>query len=254
MGKTNIAWASHTVNFYDWACRQVSPGCKNCYARAMAQRYGKNFDKTPEWRDKAAAEFLNLPAGAVAFINSMSDTWHEDVPLETVLRIYDIAARRPDVTCLILTKRIARWVKHERDVPALPNVWAGTSVESSEFLFRLRTLRRVPAAGHFVSAEPLIRPLIGYFPVSLEHELERGGIDWIITGAESGPNRRPFDPQWVRDIRDSCALHNVTFMHKQGSAFKPGQDRELDGRTHDDTPDFAAAAARFVPPPWQKRA
>ncbi|MCK6579936.1 MAG: phage Gp37/Gp68 family protein [Anaerolineae bacterium] len=43
MGKTNIEWATHSINFYTWACRQMSPGCENCYARAMAQRYGSAF-------------------------------------------------------------------------------------------------------------------------------------------------------------------------------------------------------------------
>lgn len=247
MGKTNIEWASHTINFYTWACKRMSPGCQNCYARAMAQRYGKDFDRTPEWREKAVQEWVSLPPGAVAFINSMSDTWHEDVPLETIQRLYSILAARPDVTALILTKRIARWQRCEREVPVLPNVWAGTSIESSDYLWRARFLRRIPAAGHFVSAEPLLSPLVGPFPVSLEYEMD--GIDWVIVGAESGPNRRPFNPAWASDIRDVCDAHNVAFMYKQGSAFRPGENRLLDGRTYDATPDFAAAAARFTPSP-----
>jgi len=247
MGQTNIEWATHTINFYDWACRAMSPGCDNCYARALAQRHGKNFDKAPEWRENAVKEWMTVPSGSVVFINSMSDTWHEDVPIDVIQRLYGHLAARPDVTALVLTKRIGRWRKHAADVPVLPNVWAGTSIESPDYAFRARLLTDVPAAGRFVSAEPLLHDISA--APALTAAIVDHRIHWVIVGAESGPNRRVFNTDWARNLRDLCDQNSAAFMFKQGSHFKPGQERVLDGRTYDGVPDFALHAGQSDPEP-----
>lgn len=261
MSETNIEWASHTLNYYSWACTKVSPGCKNCYAQSLAERYGKDFNAPPAWRGKnAMKELMKLPPGAVAFVNSMSDTYHERVPVQWVHSIHNAALIRPDVTFLLLTKRIERAYALSRFLAYPPNLWIGTSVESEEYLWRLDYLLEIPAAGHFVSAEPLLGSLAGIrkylcyhlranqFLASPEHRslsetwqthprrLRDKRLEWVIVGGESGPNRRDFDPQWARELRDLCEYWDVPFMFKQGGAFKPGQDRLLDHRTWDETP------------------
>lgn len=56
-----------------------------------------------------------------------------------------------------------------------------------------------------------------------------GEISWLITGAESGPRRRPSDLAWHRSIRDQCAAAGVAYFCKQ---------LEINGRVTDDPADF----------------
>jgi protein gp37 len=239
MGKTNIEWATHTVNFYDWACTSMSPGCDNCYARGLAYRYGKDFNKTPEWRDKAVREWQGLKDGSVVFINSMSDTFHEGVHLSTVIRLLEVVATRPKVTALILTKRIGRARREMANLAWPSNAWLGTSVENADYLWRANLLAGIPdLPGRFISAEPLLGDLLDdSFPAQVfAQHIQSRAIGWVITGAESGPNRRLFNPVWAAKLRDLCVRSDVRFMHKQGSDFKPGQNRLLEGRTWDESP------------------
>lgn len=239
MGKTNIEWATHTWNPYGWHCTPVSSGCKNCYARAMTERFNRgNFADPPEWRGESAIkEWNKLPAGAVVFVNSMSDTFHEDVPLETVQMLFDLIASRPDVTALVLTKRIVRAYIVHKELNWAPNLWIGTSVESALRAVRAEHLVDIPAAGRFISFEPLLGPIIGD-PMSegLLRLASEGLIHWFIVGAESGDQRRHFDLKWARDLKDFAQLHRIPFMFKQGSHRFPGKDRLLDGQTWDESP------------------
>lgn len=233
MGKTSISWTEHTVNFYTWACTKVSPGCQFCYAATMAARFGKDFGAPIQWREKAVKEFLALPSGAEAFINSMSDTFHKDVPDEWIFRIFDLAAKRPDVQVLILTKRIERAA--ELLPLALPtaNVWLGTSVENQNYVGRIDTLRDIRGVHKFLSCEPLLGPIEAGFR----------GIDGVITGGESGGHltqprwaKRWMQPEWALAIHAQCERDGVAHYHKQGSGLRPGMNREIDGRTFDDLP------------------
>jgi protein gp37 len=233
MSETIIRWATHSWNPYTWNCNKVSPGCKNCYAATLAERYGKKFDGAPQWRGaNAMKELLKFPAGSVLFVNSMSDTYHELVPTAWIHSIHNLAAYvRPDITFLLLTKRPERayGLRHQLVWPK--NLWLGTSVENDEYLWRLAYLTRTPASGRFVSAEPLL----GSLKIGFEAYLSRG-INWVIVGGESGGNRRDFNKDWAREIRDMCIRTGVPFMYKQGSAFKSEQDKILDGREWSESP------------------
>lgn len=235
MGRTSIEWADKSLNFYTWSCNKVSEGCKNCYMMDRATRFNKPSPHgTPEWRNNAIKEYNNLKPGEVVFVNSMSDTYHPGVPESWIQRIHNLAAKRPDVIFLLLTKRPERLLDLSRVLEFPLNLFVGTSVEMNKYLHRIDTLLEVPAHGHFVSIEPLLEPL------SLTLDMWQYGLslDWIIVGAESGKNRRVFDVQWARDIRDWCKKMHVPFMYKQGSALYSGKKRELDGRTWDETPYF----------------
>lgn len=242
MGETTIEWASHTWNPYTWDCTKVSPGCKNCYMMAMADRFGKPLVGSPKWRGAAAwKELKGFPVGAVIFVNSMSDTYHESVPAAWIHSIHNTAMLHPDKTFLILTKRPER-VYGMRHLLAWPkNLWLGTSVENEDYLWRLNFLLRVPAAGHFVSAEPLIGSLRYLETYLSDKPGVHKGLGWVIVGGESGNGRREFNKDWAREIRDMCIRRGVPFLYKQGGAFKSGQDRVLDNRTWDETP-FEKAA------------
>lgn len=260
MSETNIEWASHTWNCYDWHCTKVSPGCQHCYAETLAKRMGKTFNGAPNWRGKnAIKELLTFPSGAVIFVNSMSDSYHEGATLAMIHAIHNAAAYiRPDVTFLLLTKRPERALALSPHLIYPPNLWVGTSVESQDYLWRLNYLLQIPAAGHFLSAEPLLSALPNldqymvaewewiqprvirdgrmWYSYPATQHLKRYPLRWVIVGAESGADRRPMNLDWVRDIQYQCYHRSVPFMYKQGGAFKPGQNRMLDGQTWDETP------------------
>jgi protein gp37 len=247
---TIIAWATDTLNYYTWNCNKVSEGCKNCYAAAMAARFPANsarlaFDGAPNWRNNAMKELRRLKSGAVVFVNSMSDTYHEKAPVKFAHWIHNLAAyERPDVTFLLLTKRPERALALSPHLIFPPNLWVGTSVESSDYLWRLQYLLQIPAAGHFVSAEPLLGSLTGidtylrgykYFDTQGEPHFIPG-LKWVIVGGESGDNRRPFNKDWAREIRDMCIRARVPFMFKQGSHRLSERDKDLDGQEWNESP------------------
>ncbi len=162
------------------------------------------------------------------FVNSMSDLFHEDVPVEYVLRIFDVMRRASWHQFQILTKRSARIRRLDAQIDWPPNVWMGVSAETASYVHRIDDLRGSGARGKVLSLEPLLGPL---------PHLNLSGIDWVIAGGESGPHARPMDGAWVRDLRDQCHHAGVAFFFKQwGGTRKKTTGRSLDGRTHDEWP------------------
>jgi protein gp37 len=234
MSKSNIGWTESTCNFYTWNCTPMSPGCAFCYARSLAALRPRNahqgdFLAPPALRENAWKELPRLKPGPV-FVNSMSDTYHEAVPLAWIHRIHNTARQYPRLIFLLLTKRIERAAALAPYLDWPPNLWIGTTVENADYLWRLDYLRSITeAAGRFVSFEPLLD-----YPPLLKDGL--AGIEWVIVGGESGPKRRPFQPDWARRIKLAADHAGIPFFYKQGSALWPGQDRILDGRTWDGVP------------------
>lgn len=224
MGKSAVGWTDWTTNFYTWSCTKISAGCANCYAIEMARQFKQHSGKElPEWDgQRALADFRKMPHKAVCFINDMSDTYHEHISLAHIHMIHqEIKYTRPDATCLILTKRIERALELAPRLVWPKNLWLGTSIENQRVLNRIDLLRQTPAQHRFLSLEPLLEDL---------GPLDLSAMEWVIVGGESGPSRRRFDPAWARNIRVQCEEQQVPLFFKQGSAFKPGQDRLLDGK------------------------
>jgi protein gp37 len=174
------------------------------------------------------------------FVNSMSDLFHEDVPLDFILRAFDVMRRADWHQYQILTKRAERLEQLDSSLEWAPHMWMGVSVESESYTFRINHLRRIRALIKFVSLEPLLGPL---------SNLDLSGIDWAIVGGESGPGARPMHPEWAIDIRDQCRRAGVAFFFKQwGGVNKKRTGRVLDGRTWDEmpTPDSRAGEARAL--------
>ncbi len=46
-------------------------------------------------------------------------------------------------------------------------------------------------------------------------ELVLDGIDWVILGPETGPKKRPFNPQWAIDIKAQCGSAGVAYFDKR---------------------------------------
>jgi protein gp37 len=216
-------------------CTQVSPGCDHCYALTFAERfrgvanhpYEQGFDLTL-WPER-----LELPLRwrrpRRIFVNSMSDLFHHDVSTAYIHEVFRVMAAAHWHTFQVLTKRSARLARLAPELPWPGNVWAGVSIETNPYAWRADHLRSVPAAVRFVSAEPLLGSL---------DQVDLTGIDWVITGGESGPrSSRPCDPDWVREIRDRCTETGIAYFHKQwGGRTTKANGRMLDGRTWDAYP------------------
>jgi protein gp37 len=164
------------------------------------------------------------------FVNSMSDLFQDGVPDEFVRDVWKIMQRADWHTFQVLTKRpenMLRVLGNNR-LPSLTNVWVGTSVESNQYVERIKSLREVAAQIRFVSFEPLI-DAIGKINLS--------GIHWAIVGGESGPGARPMKQEWVEEIQSQCKRQHTAFFFKQWGGFnKKNGGRIYRGRTWDEFP------------------
>jgi protein gp37 len=182
-------------------------------------------------------DVVDLPrswrSGRMIFVNSMSDLFHRDVPLEFIQRVFQTMRECPQHVFQILTKRSERLRKLATQIDWPPNVWIGVSVENAAVLPRVDDLRVVPAAVRFLSCEPLIGSLAG---------IDLRGIHWVIVGGESGFGARPMRIEWVRQIFRECRKQKVPFFFKQwGGVRKDLTGRLLGGRTYDEMPERVAA-------------
>jgi protein gp37 len=235
---TKIEWTNATWN-PTRGCRKISPGCKVCYAERWAERfrgvpghaYERGFD--PRLVPEMLAEPLRWTKAKKVFVNSMSDLFLEDFPVDFVATVARVMAAADWHTYQVLTKR-HEYMRELLSGPLLfaahlPHVWWGVSVEDRKYgLPRIDELRQTPAEVRFLSVEPLLEDL---------GELDLSGIHWVIAGGESGARPRPMHPDWVRSVRDQCERASVPFFFKQwGGRQKAKAGRVLDGRTHDDMP------------------
>lgn len=221
-------------------CHKLSQGCKHCYAERMARRlhlmgsarYANEFTPTLHWDLVDQPRSWQKPR--TVFVNSMSDLFQVDVPLEFIAKVFETMAATPQHTYQVLTKRSDRLLQLAKHLPWPENVWMGVSVEDARVKQRVKDLQRVPAKVRFLSCEPLIGPVA---------KLPLKGIHWVIVGGESGPGARPMDPDWVEDIYHQCRAAGALFFFKQWSGVhKHLTGRILHGRTYDDMPARAATA------------
>lgn len=240
MAQTKIEWADEAVNFYDWHCNKVSPGCVHCYAERDQKKYGKGlgFAGAPSWRDGSEQELRLTKAGNVLFINTHSDTYHEKATPDMVQRIHIIASQRPDLIFLLLTKRPQNVERFYNalygELPFPDNLWLGVSVESVKYLSRVTVLQQIPAQHKFISFEPLLENIpMDYAVQALT------GIEWAIVGGESGEEHRPFDHEWAAGIYNACDMLKIPFFFKQSAGYFPGTGRtfKLTGQEHNDRPE-----------------
>jgi protein gp37 len=242
MGENSqIEWTESTWNPVT-GCTKISPGCAHCYAERMARRL-KAMGQ-PNYRNgfrvTVHEHALNLPLGwkrpQTVFVNSMSDLFHDDVPVDFIRRVFDVMQQADRHLFQILTKRSARVAELAPLLPWPTNVWMGVTVESRDYVHRIGDLRQVPAVVRFLSLEPLLGPLPG---------LDLTDIDWVIVGGESGPGARTMAEAWALDLRDQCMRAGVAFFFKQwGGVNKKKAGRLLGGRTWDQMPRLASCPMR----------
>jgi protein gp37 len=244
---SKIEWTESSWNPVT-GCTKISPGCANCYAERIAMRlkamgqpnYRNGFNVTLH------EHLLNVPLRwkkpKFIFVNSMSDLFHEDVPLDFIQKVFNIM-RQADWHCFqILTKRSDRLLELNKFLKWLPNIWMGVSIENEDYIFRLDHLRKIGAKIKFLSCEPLIGSLAN---------IDLRGIDWVIVGGESGPKARIMKESWVSDICNKCLNLQIPFFFKQwGGKNKKRAGRILNGRTFDEMPSYSCRTMALSGQTW----
>lgn len=242
--KSSIEWTEATWN-PTTGCDRTSPGCDNCYALTLAKRLkamgqpkyqadGDARTSGPGFGLTLHEDALKTPLGwresRVIFVNSMSDLFHSDVPVDFIRRVFDVMAATPQHTYQLLTKRSKRLAELAPKLEWPANVWMGVSIENDKYSFRADHLRHVDgAAVRFLSIEPLI----GAVP-----SLEFPGIDWVIVGGESGHGARPLEIAWIEDIqRRSTAAGAKFFLKQLGSVWARDHGFRGKGRHMEEWPE-----------------
>lgn len=245
---TKIEWCEESWNPIT-GCTPVSDGCKNCYARRMANRLRGRFGYPKEdpfeitFHPDKLDQPLHWKKPRMIFVCSMGDLFHKDVEkawIDLVFERMNIYAKQH--TYLILTKRPEN-IPADKWQPYWKNIWLGVSVENQEAADqRIPTLLKIPAAKRFVSIEPILGPVDlrkwsctsckngTEIPALLISHHYGGGcgvcmnkpkLDWVIVGGESGPGARPMHPDWVRSVRDQCIDAGIPFFFKQWGKWFP---------------------------------
>jgi protein gp37 len=235
MASTKIEWTGSTWNPIT-GCTKISTGCKFCYAEVMARRlkamgqakYKNGFELTLH------PEVLNEPytwkKGKMVFVNSMSDLFHKDVPVQFIQKIFQVIKENPQHVFQVLTKRadVLRYYESEGWLDWPHNLWMGVTVENNSFTKRIDLLIQTGARVKFLSCEPLLSSL---------SNLSLQGIDWVIVGGESGRTPRPIKEEWVIDIKEQCHQANVPFYFKQwGGTNKKKAGKMLEGNVYKEMP------------------
>lgn len=238
---SRIEWTHHTFNPW-WGCTKVSPGCKHCYAEAWARRVGSNVWGAGAPRRELSDSYWQQPlawneearrrkARTRVFCASMADVFEDRRDLdEKRKRLWPLIQATPWLDWLLLTKRpenvlrLAPWGNHWPD-----NVWTGTTTENQHWLEkRIDCLLAIPAAVHFISAEPLLGPL-DLSPWVARARYGVPFVDWVIAGGESGPKARPMNPEWAQSLRDQCREAGIAFLFKQWGNWRPVHLRNVNG-------------------------
>jgi len=215
-------------------CHKVSPACKFCYMFRDKQRYGQDpnvvvrsspatFNKPLVWaknREKYGHIKRVFTCSWSDFFIEEADPWRDEA--------WDIIRRTPELTYQILTKRPERigWIPN-----GIQNVWLGISAENQEWLYKrlFDFLAYTYRATSFLSVEPML----GFVDI---REC-RSNIDWVIAGCESGPNARPTNIEWVRDLKNQCQRYGIPFFLKQLMVNgKLTETPELDGKRYVEFP------------------
>ena len=236
-GKTKIAWSEYTWNPAT-GCTEISTGCKNCYARPLAERMKQ--DGVKKYRNgfvytehpDAVDWPLHKRKPAKIFVNSMSDVFHENATEEFLHKIFYAMEKADWHIFQILTKRpsrMAEFVKTRYPAGVPVNIWLGTSVENQSTIHRIDEIRNIDCKTLFVSFEPLL---------GLINNVDMTNISWAIIGGESGDNFRPVEVNWIQSLIKTCESQNVSVFFKQYGGIRPKSGgRTINGTTYDGFPE-----------------
>lgn len=234
MAQSSIEWTEMTWN-PTTGCTKISSGCTFCYAEIMSKRLkAMGIEKYKDaFEIRIHPDQLKIPytwkSSKIVFVNSMSDLFHKDVPLDFIKQVFNVMNENPNHVFQILTKRAERLFEVQNELKWTHNIWMGVSIENDKVTDRIDFLRKTKARVKFLSCEPLISSL---------PNLNLKKIDWVIVGGESGHKPRPMNADWVLDIQEQCEKSDVAFFFKQwGGKNKKANGRLLNGKTYDEMPE-----------------
>lgn len=238
MAISSIEWTEMTWN-PTTGCDKVSSGCKFCYAEIMTRRLkAMGQEKYADgFKLKIHPDTLNIPytwkSPKIVFVNSMSDLFHKDVPLDFIKQVFKVMNENPQHVFQVLTKRAERLLEVHQNLKWTHNIWMGVTVEDKSVIDRIDTLRKTNSKVKFLSLEPLLSEL---------NNLNLKNIDWVIVGGESGTNPRPMKPEWVLNIQQQCEKSGIAFFFKQwGGRNKKASGRLLNGQIYSEMPNIEGA-------------
>ena len=230
---SKIEWTESSWNPIT-GCTRYSAGCEHCYAETLAKRlkamgnprYKNGFTVTVH-RDLFTRP-LEWKKPRMIFVNAMSDLFHEQIPDDVILELFDIMNKAKWHTFQILTKRADRLRELSPRIEWGYNIWMGVSVEDKKAIPRCEALKHTGAQTKFISAEPLLESI---------KDIDLNGIDWLIVGGESGAGCRPMQKEWVVELRDKARKSETAFFFKQWGGFYHNQaGSELDGKSYKEYP------------------
>ena len=229
---TKIEWAEAVWNPCT-GCDKVSDACKFCYMFDTAEhnqrmrnpRYKNGAKLTIHWDKVDEPRKWKKPTRI--FVNSMSDLFHEDLPIGFIQTVFKTMNECSQHIFMILTKRAELLARYNAEglLNWTPNIWMGVSVENEKVLQRINYLRATGAKTKFISAEPLLGPLT---------ELNLQGIHWLIAGGESGSKfARPVQKEWVLNLKEQCEQAGTAFFFKQWGKTRNNPDQNDPTIKHD---------------------
>lgn len=249
MGENSaISWCDHTYNHWI-GCTKISPACDHCYAeRDNARRkwtegwgHGVPRRRTKTHRDPLKWNALAAQTGQRprVFCSSLSDVFDNEVPDDWRNDLWSLIYDTPNLRWILLTKRIGNapkmipWAWQNGHWPQHVGLMS-TIVNQQEWDRDYLKLKAWRAYAPWIGVS--VEPILGFINIRDERP------DWIITGGESGPDRRPLDFEAVRSLRDQCASNGIAFHHKQNGGLR-GKDGGclIDGREHKAFPPALAA-------------
>jgi len=265
MNQVSWGYCTQSWNPLAMRCTPCSDGCLHCWHLRMADRLAKNPAVHPDRRKAYSGEYNAVPTRSMyapikrkkpstIAVQFMGDLWHDSVPSATIWQVWEVMREASQHTFLTLTKRpdlMAEWfrmcntVSHNR--PALTNVYLGVTVENQQAADeRIPILLSIPAAGYWISAEPLLGPInLMHLQADTRTVLnvldgcgvssrgiggqtspntECNRLSSVVVGGESGPGARPMESEWAVSIRDQCAAAGVPFFMKQMARREPIPD------------------------------
>jgi protein gp37 len=224
-------------------CNRISPGCDRCFALNRAallkENSSRRYQLDGDPRTSGPGFGLTLQPDKLddpyhwrnprsVFVNSMSDIFHQGIPISYVQKIFAVIEDTPQHNYFIITKRSKRMMVLAPKLPWPPNLQMTVTIENQQYAFRADHLRQVPAAMRTINAEPLL---------GLIDNINLEGIDGVNAGGETEPGFRECKPEWVRALRDQCIAAGVPFSFSHWSGLHPGDNgRLLDGKIWDQHP------------------
>jgi len=217
--KNAIQWTGKKRLNTITGCSKCSPGCRNCYALELSEKFKKLYEKGDTRYSKYKnGDEITIHTSVldqikwwrdpeIVFVNSMSDLFHEEVSDRHIKQVFRVMNRHPQHQFQLLTKRTERLVQISPQLKWTSNIWIGASVEDRRYVYRIDDLRRIPSRIRFISAEPLIGPL---------PSLNLNGISWCIIGGESpNPKARKCELEWIEEIVKQCDAQGCSPFVKQ---------------------------------------